>query len=750
MKMLAGKKYATLRRVLSWMLALSMLLNPFTGLLGSTTPAVAATNDDLSVDLVPDGDHTPSGNQYELSTGEQDKLSVTVVYTVSNVNYAMVVIPVPNASTSVVQHAIEEFSTAGATLEFHSNFSYSIGGTTHTEDCLVFTSPALGGAGMTSFFELSFWFQDGMTPDDTLYNLQAYVLEAQQSGGNIVPVSGGAHNQSAAYQLKADAGEELTVTKTIQSYPPPAQVFPNLSTLSYGEAYNAATLTYEYKLAVASTRSGLQTGRLYMQNNSVIVEDVLSGYLPGAGAPTAVEIHQGSTSGPSITPAITVLSSTSQRISFTVPTDIDGLVDSADYYLVVKYDRSAYIKMQDDATPPLTAPVPVSNAATIKYTPKATNTQQTSAASTVGVAFGYQQGQATFPDLTIRKKIRVSGAAHTYTEYWHDAYQSAGDVVFRLTPQPSGTAQFATVDSTASDALAAFNDLRPGTYLLSESTGINVNFPTMTPVTVVVGQPDQTTGIAPLTVDGVDYTASTAVYEVENASATAARIEVNVYQQVAYSSSESPYTNCQVTLVRDLGGGTSTIMGTQVADSSGNVAFENLVAGTTYRLVFEDHTADGYATPTFTTLNNVDQANLNVTPAAPQTNVYTATYTRAMGGFRMGKLFQSPDGNNATVGTFSATFELHDLATDALVGTPFTVNSATVATVSQEFPTGTYVLKETGLSADSAILGEYTPLANTGTSVTVTITAGSYTALPTGPSTIVNSQGQFINTSNYG
>ncbi|MDR1953524.1 MAG: prealbumin-like fold domain-containing protein [Clostridiales Family XIII bacterium] len=680
-----------------------------------------------------------------------------VSFSGSAVDGVAIVIPIPAGGNYDIPNP-----PGAAAVEYKANWSGFVynGTTMPTGDYAVVWMPGTNG-NVASDFTFAYWFTNGTTPDGAKETIKAYILEARdivnKNPGRIVP--GGKSAESAEVELIATAKESWAVTKTITD-PAAAgdQLFSALRARSYSDVVlgkdNLHRITYQLKLA-GSAKAG-DYGRLLMKR--IAIRDELSGFLPG-GAPVSIDVNEGGV------PISANISGTGQTrtIEFDVP-NVNPSAFSADrtFEVSVVFKKDDYTNMLKQ-NPILQAPHPIKNSAVAIREPVTGGTFVQNTSSVAEAAFGWSQAEATMPSLTIEKYLSVSGTTRPYTtqlanRYEGAAYVDGDDSVVKFALQPVdpnnhnnhiGPPIVQSLKLQSGNARAVFSagSIPSGTYLLMETVPINGDIPVNNPAVVVVSDPDPNTGISTITVDKVDYTSGNS-YIVTNTATGVGRIRAHAEKQERFQY-PAAYTDFP-DVILGLYDGTNLIATGAAVNPSGELWFENVPLAPKnggYTVAHVDHPAgllDGYLQP----------ASVPVTVSATVAGDANLRYNRDAGGFKMGKLFINPDDTVASVSNWSASFEIYDSVGNAPAlpngQGAFTIRSTGVSHIPIELPQGDYVLKETGLTIAGITNAASDYELNAGNDIKIHITAGDFSAIPTGPANKVNSSGQILNRSLYG
>ena len=692
---------------------------------------------------------------------------------------------VPDAGTSAV--------------ELKKDFEFMYGGSPVHLDCaLLMWVPTYSSSLHIPNREIQYLFPNGLTANGTELQLTAYILEAEGVSNNsagLIKAGGLANIAKAADRpiLKAIANEAYTVTKTT-TIPVSAadQNFTGLRDREYGAVVSPASpendWTVTWKLSLQNNKLSNDTGRFYMDD--IVLHDTISGYM---GSHPAISVKDGN--GLAVNASnITITHPNANTTAIEVLTPGGYAAASPVFNGNYIYNITAVFSKNDftnhfGQTPALSAPKAVTNKATVSYKPHVNSTESTSAESAQTVSFGWNQKAPTLPTLTLTKSIEMSGQVRGFTEVLSGIYEGpVSNVEFTLQPQPSGTPIKKKLTFNVTGASLSFENIPPGTYRLTESTGI-ANFSTTSPASMAspqgalieVSQPSPVNGASTISVDGTAQGIAAKI-DVIDTSTTRGFIKVYTKQQNAFEY-PATYVNYEDVLQAQyeslaLMYGAAQVPGyTKVRgkDSAGTyVLFENApVSPGTYTLS-DANTAQGVvlsavSSGTPAVYPPADKGNFSVVVSQASAGNYTAFYDSNKGGFAMGKIFYNASGTAVTVSNYEADFKLYR---DAAYTQPLTANAVdftmtqvthaqgtAIRYITETFDAGTYYLKEVGLrSGGTDISGDYI-LEQSGT-VTITITQGEYKAilgstvsgklalgsLPWGGT----AQGVLINKSNYG
>ena len=586
---------------------------------------------------------------------------------------------------------------------------------------------------------------------------------------------------------------------------------------------SAARIAYNLRVQALDT-NGDGFGRVY--NDKITVTDTIT--YPAGLAPKDITVTTNPPGNASKIPiAFTVQgsTSTSTTISFNVPDVSDAVFAPAqDFLVAVTYDKQQYTTMRNGS--PVTNPPAVEtvgNQADLTWFPAASyfgsNSGIAAAPSSVNGTMGWYQGEPQLPRLTIQTQLLVSGILGSERDYITKlarVYENnlalndtdASALAFTLTPVadnsslvPTGATISVPLTLGSTQSLAQSPALDPGWYRLKEtgfsSTVLDGFSPTASDLTgdgmlVYVTDPAaDPNAVAYVIVGGNtaphgadDYTFAN--YKVINQSSTVGSFRVYPKQQ---KTGEYPSVYQNISLQLDLYDGATLIA--EPANSGVDsilgswIEFENIPINTIYQL--KEHSPAAGLELASVTPNAIpaDQGPglwsgygsvVNAVQAVSTArNTYTAYLDRNYGGFRAGKIFLDPLGDPAAEQNFVAQFKLYKTSD----GTPLTSNafdfsldSTTVKYVDQEFPAGTYYIREVGLSldGDKAVnnstdnlyvsgLGKYALIG--GNDIQVQIQKGSWNAapasstgfvtpVPSNPNLASSPAGQIVNTAIYG
>ncbi|MDR2619875.1 MAG: prealbumin-like fold domain-containing protein, partial [Propionibacteriaceae bacterium] len=691
--------------------------------------------------------------------------------------------------------------TGDAAPQYVTN--YQIPGTSITLDkALLIWKLASAGGLYAPGITVSYHFDNGSTANGYQFPVQVYCFEAKGIGGANQPgtgiVSESGYNTSTPITLTATADESWSITKSIASpSSPDDQNYLNLRERPYADVANDGDAeddhTIVYRLTVNSNKTSGANGRLFLNNLHVV--DVLSDFL-ATGEPKLIsvkELRDGSAhevQGVSIAEA-----AQSYTIEFDVPNiSPTAFFTNRIFEVTVVFDKDDYTNRYGES-PVLSAPHGVSNTASISYTPTTTpNTAVSVPGNAIPVAFGWQQAEPTLPSLTINATLVASGSVRSYTlamaRIWESnpdltsgSFSNAQFTLAKVVGGATGDNVTEVVPNVRQDAklilgttgsFATFTNIEPGWYRLWESPNINgqtaaAQMNLETGMLVQVTPPDSQ-GISSMYVDTLPYNPTTGV--IFNNVASRGYIKIYTKRQQPYVY-PAVYENFKGSLSLYDSAGDLVQTATHTSTDSGGdyVMLENVALNATFQVA--DATQDSrWVLTTVDTGVQIAPSGTATTATAAQlsVNTYTAFLQSNRGGFRAGVLFQNPDTSphaTLTDGNFTVTYKLYPLNGTGCSATALQENSTdvtftlsnrtvndTTGYVLQDFPGGTYCVKEVlaTTSLNASLLKQYELY--TGDDLRVTVTAGSYASqlfVANGATDVtVTAAGQIIHTSNAG
>ncbi|MDR1088054.1 MAG: hypothetical protein LBL23_02075, partial [Coriobacteriales bacterium] len=583
--------------------------------------------------------------------------------------------------------------------------------------------------------------------------------------------------------LRWTAQDDFTLTKSFVSATSNGtqgtQTYPELIQRSYtnvelakdnsARAENTYTATYRLSLNTNGITGGSDTGRYFQEY--LTVHDSITGLAPGVAPGIRVSADSSSATALVVTPDTSQLASGILSFSFNVPELSNSAgVNARDFYVQLSFSKNDYTAFATSSNPLFsgTVPITLSNTGTLTYKPVPASSPITTAPSNVNISLGWKQQQPTRPTLTIRKKLTVSPGmvpltalgyqgTRDYTAalaslYEGKSYNPGDESGLRFLLYKSsdnGTSVSEPVaelplklndderntPSAASYSTAYFGELLPGTYYVKETTAISSGVPAeATPHWITVSDPNASTGLSAVTVDGVAVTGTDAEMVFDNTATTVGRVMVSVLKQLKYQN--EPLTGNPifqefahaVVQLRDAGG---TVVQTATADTNGNVYFENVPEGAVFSL--SDGGSPDVNTPTGWVLDtraNDAQANRgstltgikadaeNLTTGAIDlhsgntTSDYVLRYIANSGSFSTGKFFVGPGGAQVPVdeiknhyANFAAyyaadhTDDFGETHTKGQFAGRFTVYGAqsSLSAVAADLPPGSFYLVEESL-----------------------------------------------------
>ncbi|MDR2360539.1 MAG: hypothetical protein LBD85_04570, partial [Oscillospiraceae bacterium] len=627
----------------------------------------------------------------------------------------IVAIPIPEDDQPIVYFIENVGSAAGVAEDFFGS----------GKDAYLFKFYFSGGMGdsYVVLSELQFRFENGYTPNDYTWDIEAFFYPAVlPEDFNAEAMAEGAveadyltvdTNGTAGYfpytfeeqsyekiTLKAVAEDDITVTKSLVS---PSSSMTEREGRAYSEVYSSknsqdkAKANFVYKIDIKTSSNGKSDGRIFQK--SVKVTDTLSGLSSGAAKPE-VKVYKNE----GLTEPATA-NHTWNEGTGTITFDVfsggedGGEFNDTTYYMVLTYYKDSYTDMCFTDGAAKTDLITSTNTAYATYQPVTETNERTSApCEGVVVSFGWYEMDASLPTFSFRNKISVAGQADTYTSAYQEHYGTTTPLSFKLTGIDGATTeQTATVDETGKITFA--NKLTPGTYRLAINDPINgSNFDAPSANAVVVAETDVGTGIYTVqvgafingnTVDEsslTDYT--TATYEITHTAALVTRVRVPITRQKPWQYSTDATANYEAWAYP---GGLTWQEGDdgaiQLVDTSNSDAvvasvkewsvtasegeyyavFENVTIGKTYKI-----TANGVVTSgEYSYAASTDSSK---TPAISNTSLDLVTtsplrFDSAHGGLTIGFAFVSADGNiDSSIGNVKVKFNMYDSAANAANG----------------------------------------------------------------------------------
>ncbi|MDR0840101.1 MAG: hypothetical protein LBN26_01780 [Christensenellaceae bacterium] len=661
------------------------------------------------------------GVSIEVKTGAANGIEFDMVVVGHGGESVIVAIPVPTAAFAHCDPVIHGSEIAGATLEYVPAYSFTYNGEAIVGPCMVYTLPNPEHEDpLFGTFALNYYFDNGVTPNDSTISITGYILDAQpvlDEGNAIIgweqkPEANGGNTAAAtsSYTLFGQTDEVWSVEKTAA----PGSEFTTAAAREYtvvageidGGAHETLTQTYTIKVNTSGDNENVNTGREYVQ--SMHIHDVLSGYKAGAGVPTSIVVKQGGVALPIDDPdnpndnnlVIAPINATSTGIDFDVTINPNTPTNDLTFTVEVTYDKLAYTTPWTPGIVPLetmlTHITNTAQAAVIKViTPLVSTYTNTGSAP---AAIGYYQDNPHQPKLTVNKLIEISGPPQKYTSaldiiYGDLMHGAGGTIQFILQPTDTngvstGAPQtedlaFYSVPAPAGSKVE-FANLAPGTYKLTETGYITSNYAGMPAKQIVVSDPD-VNGSSTVQVGNWGPNAAPAnalspvigdpVIEAVNTSIGLGDVSIQLMRQhqwVADAITYGPYNDVglTVTLTKDGTAETHTITNINPT-GDGWFNFKSLPSGlyNVSILVGADPVPNTLTAlpleklgpaldPTNDAAEIAEIALGQVRVSTSADNRYVKNYNRNTGSFLLGKQFLKPDGTADNVGSFYVEFEV--------------------------------------------------------------------------------------------
>ncbi|MDR2672270.1 MAG: prealbumin-like fold domain-containing protein, partial [Coriobacteriales bacterium] len=633
------------------------------------------------------------------------------------------------------------------------------------------------GTATATYFSVKFTYPSGTTPSGTQLTLDAYLFEASYISGapsGIVEANTAiaptdlAGSPTPPLTFTWDTNEELSITKSVTA-PTPDPAFSTLQTRTYSQVANPGaenTYTTSYRVNVATTGSD-DYGRVWM--DELHIRDNLAGYLNGTSqTPQSIVVKNSaglvvaSTTGQGSPIA---LNSNSTVFDIALPM-AQGTAISGTYFDVdITWDKNAYTKTYFNNTYEAGV-VTVDNTATLYSKPVFAQAPSPVDEASAAISLGWQQAAPVPAQLTVNKRLGVSGSIFAYTTALATAYErdygnpsyNNGDtscVEFTLTDANNavlskhlilGETNSAVTFGVAADGdfNATHDGLPPGTYTLAETGGTSANVPAnpLSVYTIVVSVPNPTTGVSTISVAGpnntaADFNSGTNTLNFINTATQTGRIKITARTQNRWSA-PATYTP-QAGAAFNLLDSSNNIIASGTSDASGNIIFEDVPTTGSYHLAEATPLGSDYL------LDVANSTLTNIASSVDKLETYTVTYQRNEGSLYVGKYFKGPDGAQIpsnTVGAFEATFHLV-YADGAKQGEELPNSSFTISGTSQTatilankvFPQGSYYIVEDSIKVSGTTYSATSPdapysLITLADGVKVDIIAGAYDNVP--------------------
>lgn len=551
---------------------------------------------------------------------------------------------------------------------------------------------------------LSFYFTDGVTPEDTEQSVMGYILEATTAsdgqgvvGSSLNVLEGGiSKTADESYTLKAQIDEDISVTKTTTG-----GHLSELGQRTHSEVIQQSNPTHRvsYDVAFKTTGNENAAGRMYQE--SVTITDTLSGFL-STGLPTEIKISEKGLALKTITKDEIAAGITNGSFTFEIPFSLSKPLTNRTFTVEVTYDKDPYTSMLNGSnTLPNNELCVTSNSVVVENKTVTGVEQRQDTPSTALAAIGWEELDVVLPDLTVQKMIQVgSGQAVPYTEQLQNTYgDPSNPVTFELWKGASIVDQ----QQINSNGIASFEALEEGDYELRETVGISGRFSKAAHATLVVSENGN--GDVIILIDNEDYT--TRAYPVTNVDEYVGRIDVDVKKAIPQlqpaADSELPFGDVELALY--LGDnptvGVDQPIATGKTNTSGTYTFDGLDLTQTYTVAVLERTYPGYV---------VAQQTVKVDSFVDNKATASFLYIGDGGSFTLQKRFIDVDGSvDTSITGYQATFQLYDFSNNAKggpVGEPIVWSTFDREIVTQYFPSGTYLLVEesfgsvTGVPAD--------------------------------------------------
>ncbi|MDR0840107.1 MAG: InlB B-repeat-containing protein [Christensenellaceae bacterium] len=732
-----------------------------------------SANENLSITVTPI-DAVDAGGVIERPSGLANKITVGFLLQAREVQGVIVAIPVPAAGTGNKHVLRNNMSISGASYAAVDNPAGLAPGR-YWMLTVPIDDPAVSTIG---YFTMDYYFDGGTTPNGDALPVTAFIMEAEPNGagGWQIKAGGASASSEEDYIFRASADEIWEITKSVDKTDTPALVERD-----YIDVPESANDSYAvtYTIHLNTSGNGKDQGRV--NQSAIHIKDVLSGYL-AAGQPAigvfettilpAVEL----TASANITPS----GAGATTIEFDVP-NVDPAVpmENRTFTVVATYNKDDYTEAWNAAAPS-GLPKATQNTAQATNVPIAGTGGTVTTDAPVVLHIGYKQKAPELPSLAVKKHINTAtGVESLYTGTVAAIYNPAPNppTAFKLERVSATGGATSTVEVDAA-GIAAFAHVAPGTYKLTESTGIPYFYGMATAKRVVVSEPNAD-GYSTLTIgdwaDGADAlgefdgptTMNPAEVKVVNQEQTLGSIKLYVGKQrqnLVGSPVFGAYTGAGEPVLKDSATGTAPTGVTFTNNGGGWYTFHNVDTTKTYTVDLDgisatlaDYTPGEVFVQPGVAGNQatVDGGTITASDAGP--SVYSIQYASNTGSFVLGKVFLSPSGLPVNVGNFSAAFNVYAAGdtgfTTPLNPAPITVNQSTnvaldTAVVQLALTPGTYVIKEVGLTGLAAANDYNLQYGVSSSTASVTITAGRYDTRPTGGS--INAEGLFINNSSYG
>lgn len=547
------------------------------------------------------------------------------------------------------------------------------------------TSPLIG------YFDLTYAFNNGNTPDDATQLMGGYYLEGTYKN-NTISIVEGTQVQSVApsYTLKPETIETFAVNKDLKT-----TAMTERAPIAYKDVdqNDMGTQKVEYTIDVTSSGNAegkdKNTGRVFQEY--VTITDTLTG-LTEEPTVSVTDID-----GPvAIKDASYNSVDKTYTFSFDAKNADDAVFDNQAFTVAVTFNRASYVALNDAVNndPSLmTSLYTLQNEAKVANKPANATTVTTSEPNKAdNYTFGYYQADANKATLNVQKTVSLEangGGKENYGTTIHNKYNIGETVAFTLVNEDTSESTIGTVNPA--DGTVSFGNLAIGNYTLSESTEISPYFTKATDMGLVVELKDGVPAIYFVADNGVDKTKdyATQTFEVNNQYKNTNEIEVIVQKEnVPLSSGMVGASGMKVNVYQG-----SVLFGTFTTDADGTFVFD-ADPNASYMLEPVDSIV-GFTTPGSLT---------NVTISTEESG-RTLKYMCDYGGFKITKTFKDSEGNPVTPTDFAIKFKVTSVEDGDSVDYVLTEEN-NGQSLDKLFKPGAYTVEE--VSIDSVWINEGT------------------------------------------
>lgn len=508
----------------------------------------------------------------DLVVGDVD--STTTVEFAAHTRYLAgytMVIPIPNGV------AVTDLSED---MTVEDNYTYNIGGVSHTGKCIVQTKLTPGNENNDNAIEFGslakFRLEDGVAKGTTL-DIQAIIF-ALDPNGDILTGLDTYFGTSEITKLVAKTTDEWSVSTSI------AGGMSNWTPLSFGEAQNDATIKVTETVNINTSGNGLSYGRELVSAMSVNIKN--TGFL--AGKRPDVTVYDSNN-------AIVSIVGNADDFTFTIKPSGEGeVLNNKTYKVVYDYSRLAYTKMIGE-----TWALPhVETNTTLRYKMSGVDGTDNAVAD---YHFGYEQQDWVREGLAIRSSIKVSGTDLLLDTAAQTAYNGAG-LTYALY---DGATEVISTGAIGTDGVSKFDDtewgnLAAGTYQLKVKTPIGTDCKTLDPITVQIVAPTGSDPAPKIIINDVEVSGT---YPIAQTALNVGRVVVYMKQQNKLEGTDETfrYEDGEPSVILTLKGidnveRNATLVGPGGTDGT-RIVYENVPAGnftlTSSRPGFSTYTANG-------------------------------------------------------------------------------------------------------------------------------------------------------------